>query len=108
MKYLVFIFLFGCGVTAQNVSEDTKEEQEFQKLLKKSQANIQSQAAIQEVASKEQKKIVAQTVTKIVELKEENKELKVELNETKAKLDSVSLDTLVPFQLLPISRKENI
>lgn len=104
MKYLVFIFLFGCGVTAQDISEDTKEDQEFQKLLKKSQANIQSQAAIQEVASNEQKKIVAQTVNKIVELKEENKELKVELNETKAKLDSVSLDTLVPFQLLPIPR----
>jgi seryl-tRNA synthetase len=102
MKYLVFIFLFGCGVTAQNVSEDTKEDQEFQKLLKKSQANIQSQAAIQEIASNEQKKIVAQTVTKIVELKEENKDLKVELNETKAKLDSVSADTLVPFVVLPI------
>jgi CRISPR/Cas system CMR subunit Cmr4 (Cas7 group RAMP superfamily) len=104
MKYLVFIFLFGCGVTAQNVSEDTKEDQEFQKLLKKSQANIQTQAAIQEVASNEQKKIVAETVTKIVELKEENKDLKVELNETKAKLDSVSVDTLVPFVLLPIPR----
>lgn len=104
MKYLVFIFLFGCGVTAQNVSEDTKEDQEFQKLLKKSQANIQSQAAIQEVASNEQKKIVAQTVNKIVELKEENKDLKVELNETKAKLDSVSTDTIMPYVLLPIPR----
>jgi CRISPR/Cas system CMR subunit Cmr4 (Cas7 group RAMP superfamily) len=104
MKYLVFIFLFGCGVTAQNVSEDTKEDQEFQKLLKKSRANIQNQAAIQEVASNEQKKIVAETVNKIVELKEENKDLKVELNETKAKLDSVSVDTLVPFVLLPIPR----
>lgn len=104
MKYLVFIFLFGCGVTAQDVSEDVKEDQEFQKLLKKSQASIQSQAAIQEVASNEQKKIVAQTVNKIVELKEENKELKVELNETKAKLDSVSTDTIVPFVLLPIPR----
>ena len=102
MKYLVFIFLFGCGVTAQDISEDVKEDQEFQKLLKKSQANIQSQAAIQEVASNEQKKIVAQTVNKIVELKEENKDLKVELNETKAKLDSVSTDTIVPFVLLPI------
>lgn len=104
MKYLVFIFLFGCGVTAQNVSEDTKEDQEFQMLLKKSQVNIQSQAAIQEVASNEQKKIVAQTVNKIVELKEENKELKVELNETKAKLDSVSTDTIMPYVLLPIPR----
>ena len=105
MKYLVFIFLLGCGVTAQNVSEDTKEDQEFQKLLKKSQANIQSQAAIQEVASNEQKKIVAQTVTKIVELKEENKYLKVELNETKAKLDSFNNDIDSPFLILPLIKK---
>lgn len=104
MKYLVFIFLFGCGVTAQDVSEDVKEDQELQKLLKKSQANIQSQAKIQEIASSEQKKIVTQTVAKIVELKEENKDLKVELNETKAKLDSVSVDTIVPFVILPIPR----
>lgn len=104
MKYLVFIFLFGCGVTAQDVSEDVKEDQEFQKLLKKSQANIQSQAQIQQIASSEQKKIVTQAVTKIVELKEENKDLKVELNETKAKLDSAVTDTIVPFVLLPIPR----
>lgn len=104
MKYLVFIFLFGCGVTAQDVSEDVKEDQEFQKLLKKSQANIQSQAQIQQIASSEHKNIVTQAVTKIVELKEENKDLKVELNETKAKLDSVSTDTIVPFVLLPIPR----
>ncbi len=105
MKYLVFIFLFGCGVTAQNVSEDTKEDQEFQKLLKKSQANIQSQAAIQEVASNEQKKIVAQTVTKIVELKEENKDLKVELKEVKVKLDSFNNDIDSPFLILPLIKK---
>jgi hypothetical protein len=104
MKYLVFIFLFGCGVTAQGVSEESKEDQELEMLLKKAQSNIQNQATLQDAASKEQKKIVKQTISQIVGLKEENKELKIELNETKAKLDSVSLDTLVPFQLLPIPR----
>jgi hypothetical protein len=104
MKYLVFIFLFGCGVTAQGISEDSKEDQELDMLLKKAQSNIQVQATLQEAASKEQKKIVTQTISQIVGLKEENKELKIELNETKAKFDSVSFDTLVPFQLLPIPR----
>lgn len=104
MKYLVFIFLFGCGVTAQGVSEESKEDQELEMLLKKAQSNIQNQATLQDAASKEQKKIVKQTISQIVGLKEENKDLKTELNETKAKLDSVSLDTLVPFQLLPIPR----
>jgi hypothetical protein len=104
MKYLVFIFLFGCGVTAQGVSEESKEDQELDMLLKKAQSNIQVQATLQDAATKEQKKIVNQTVSQIVGLKEENKELKIELNETKAKFDSISFDTLVPFQLLPIPR----
>ena len=104
MKYLVFIFLFGCGVTAQGVSEESKEDQELDMLLKKAQSNIQVQATLQDAATKEQKKIVTQTVSQIVGLKEENKQLKIELNETKAKFDSISFDTLVPFQLLPIPR----
>lgn len=104
MKYFVFIFLFGCGVTAQGVSDESKEDQELDMLLKKAQFNIQVQATLQDAATKEQKKIVTQTISQIVGLKEENKELKIELNETKAKFDSLSFDTLVPFQLLPIPR----
>ena len=104
MKYFVFIFLFGCGVTAQGVSEESKEDQELDMLLKKAQSNIQIQATLQDAAAKQQKKIVKQTVSQIVGLKEENKDLKIELNETKAKLDSVSLDTLVPYVILPIPR----
>jgi hypothetical protein len=93
MKYLVFIFLFGCGVTAQGVSEESKEDQEFDMLLKKAQSNIQIQATLQDAATKEQNKIVKQTISQIVGLKEENKELKIELNETKAKFDSISFVT---------------
>ena len=104
MRYLLFICLFGCGVTAQGVSDESKEDQELDMLLKKAQFNIQVQATLQDAASKEQKKIVKQTISQIVGLKEENKELKIELNETKAKFDSLSFDTLVPFQLLPIPR----
>jgi hypothetical protein len=104
MKYFVFIFLFGCGVTAQGVSDESKEDQELDMLLKKAQSNIQVQATLQDAATKEQKKIVTQTISQIVGLKEENKELKIELNETKAKFDSLSFDTIVPFQLLPIPR----
>jgi hypothetical protein len=104
MKYLVFIFLFGCGVTAQSVSEESKEEQELDMLLKKAQSNMQIQATLQDAATKEQKKIVKQTISQIIGLKEENKELKIELNETKAKFDSVSADTLLPFLILPIPR----
>ena len=104
MRYLLFICLFGCGVTAQSVSEESKEDQELDNLLKKTQSNIQVQATLQDAARKEQNKIVKQTISQIVGLKEENKELKIELNETKAKFDSLSFDTLIPYQLLPIPR----
>jgi hypothetical protein len=104
MKYLVFIFLFGCGVTAQGVSEESKEDQELEMLLNKAKSNIEIQATVQDAATKQQKKIVTQTISQIVGLKEENKELKIELNETKAKFDSIILDTLVPYVLLPIPR----
>lgn len=104
MRYWLFIFLFGCGVTAQGIDEKSKEDQEFEMLIKKVKSNVDNQASLQKTASKEQTKIVTQTVSKIVTLKEENKDLKVELNETKAKLDSVSSDTIVPFQLLPVPR----
>ena len=104
MRYLLFICLFGCGVTAQGVNEESKEDQELDMLLKKAQSNIQVQATLQDAASKEQKKIVTQTISQIVGLKEENKELKIKLNETKAKFDSLSFDTLVPFVLLPVPR----
>jgi hypothetical protein len=104
MRYLLFICLFGCGVTAQGVSDESKEDQELDNLLKKAQSNIQVQATLQDAATKEQKKIVKQTISQIIGLKEENKELKIELNETKAKFDSLSFDTLVPFVLLPVPR----
>lgn len=104
MKYLVFLFLVGCGVTAQKVSEESKEDQEFEMLIKKAKSNVENQAFLQDAASKQQKKIVTQTITQIVGLKQENKGLKIELNETKAKLDSATLDTLIPFELLPIPR----
>ena len=104
MRYLLFICLFGCGVTAQGVSDESKEDQELDMLLKKAQSNIQVQATLQDAATKEQKKIVKQTISQIVGLKEENKEFKIELNETKAKFDSLSFDTLVPFVLLPVPR----
>jgi seryl-tRNA synthetase len=102
MRYIWFIFLLGCQLTAQNPDPTIKEDQAFKDLLQKVESNNKLSALVQEQASKKQTQIVTQTINKIVELKEENKDLKVELNETKAKLDSVSVDTLVPFVVLPI------
>jgi uncharacterized small protein (DUF1192 family) len=108
MKYLLFIFLFGCTATAQMPSEDTKDDIEFQKLMDQvSQTNARS-VEVQAKATKKETEIVKQAVQKITELKQEVTILKTELNDVKATLDSVSNDTGVSFKLFAISaNKEN-
>ncbi len=108
MRYFLLIFLLGCQVTAQNESETAKKDKELENLLLKVEQNTKESAKIQEQASKKQSQIVTETVTKIITLKEENKDLKTELNEVKTQLDSATADTILPFVLLPISRKKNI
>ena len=107
MRYILLIFLFGCNVTAQNESETAKKDREFQNLLLEVEENTQASAKVQEAASKKQTQIVTETVSKIITLKEENNDLKIELNEVKVKLDSVSNDTATEFILLPIAALSN-
>jgi seryl-tRNA synthetase len=108
VRYFLLIFLFGCNVTAQTESETAKKDREFQNLLSKVEENTKASAKVQEEASKKQTQIVTETVSKIITLKEENKDLKTELNEVKVKLDSANADTIIPFVLLPIPRKKAI
>jgi hypothetical protein len=108
MKYLVFIlFIYGCTEAVADGGK-SQEDKRFEELVKKTSSNIELSLQMQTQASKKQEEIVKKTVEQIVTLKEENKDLKVELNETKAKLDSVGVDTLLPFELLPISSKKGI
>ena len=108
MRYFLLIFLFGCQATAQKESETAKKDREFQNLLSKVEENTQASAKVQKDASKKQSQIVTEAVNTIITLKEENKDLKTELNEVKVKLDSVNADTIIPFVLLPIPRKKVI
>lgn len=108
MRYFLLIFLFGCNVTAQTESETAKKDREFENLLSKVEENTKASAKVQEEASKKQTQIVTETVSKIITLKEENKDLKTELDEVKTKLDSATADTIMPFVLLPIPRKKDI
>jgi uncharacterized protein YlxW (UPF0749 family) len=86
MRYLLLVALIGCGTKTDN------QIKELQDKVKESQ--VQSEA-VQGVASEDNKKVT---------LKQEVKELKTELNEVKAKLDSAnSVDTnSTKFQLRPI------
>ena len=96
MRWFFLFFVAGCGVTAQSPSPTIQEDIELDKLMTKVNGNITKSLEVQEKADKQQKQIVNKAVKTIIELKKE-------LNETKAKLDSVSVDSIVPFKLLPVT-----
>jgi len=101
MRYFLMIFLFGCSVTAQKPSNDLKDDAEFQALIKRTEESAKQSVVAQAKADEAQKQIVMETVSKIVKLK-------TELNEVKAKLDSIDIDTGSTYIILPISNhKEN-
>jgi rRNA maturation endonuclease Nob1 len=103
MKYLFFIFLFGCTVSAQKTSEEVAEEREFQQLMSKVAQTNDKSVQVQKEASKKEAELVTKAIATIVAMKSEIKDLKTELNEVKTRLDSVAIDTGGKFVLLPIS-----
>jgi hypothetical protein len=98
MRYLLFIFLCGCSLTAQEPSKEQKIDNEFQLLLNKVNENNVNSSLVQKEASKHEKKIITNTITNI-------NNLKTELSEVKARLDSINVDTGSSFSLLPIPKK---
>ena len=98
MRYLLFIFLYGCSLTAQEQSKEQKVDNEFQLLLNKVNENNINSSLVQKEASKKEKKIITNTINNI-------NNLKSELSEVKARLDSIAIDTGSSFSLLPIPKK---
>ena len=98
MRYLLFIFLYGCSLTAQEPSKEQKIDNEFQLLLNKVNENNVNSSLVQKEASKKEKKIITNTINNI-------NNLKTELSEVKARLDSIAIDTGSSFRLLPIPKK---
>ena len=108
MKYLLFIFLLGCTASAQNQSEDIKDDIEFQKLMNKVSQTNDLSVQVQAKASKKEAELVTKAVATITELKQEVKILKTELSEVKATLDSVNNDTGISYKLFAIpTNKKN-
>lgn len=96
MRLLFILFLSGCTLTAQQPSQDLQKDHELEMLLEQNKATIERSMIIQKKAAQAETKLVNDAVQTI-------KTLKIELNETKAKLDSASSDSIVPVKLLPIS-----
>jgi hypothetical protein len=105
LSFLPIILLFNaCQVAeSQTISEEQKKEQEFIELIKKAEATKQQSIVSQDNATKQEGKIVDGAVATIVNLKEEVKNLKSELNEKNEKLNGIISDTGSKFKLLPIS-----
>ena len=109
MKSFLLIFGF-LTVTATTIDvtakkEDTKvtEDKEFEEFMADFNSTLIKNKAVQIKADEAKEAIVASTVNKFTEIKQEITTLKTELNEVKTKLDSVSADSVSSFELLPIS-----
>ena len=95
MRYLFFLFLTGCTLSAQQQDAETKKDAEFHKLITKAKENHTNFYHVHAKAKKKEDKLVAQAITKIVTLKAEVKDLKSEISGMKIRIDTVYIhDTI--------------
>ena len=95
MRYLIFLFLTGCTLTAQQQNAEQQKDVEFNKLIDNAKQNQSTFKKVHSKAEAKEKKIVAQAITKIITLKEEVKDLKSEISGMKIRIDTVYIhDTI--------------
>ena len=95
MKYLFFLFLTGCTLSAQQQNAEQQKDAEFNKLIDNAKQNQSTFKKIHSKAEAKEKRIVAQAINKIVTLKEEVKDLKSEISGMKIRIDTVYIhDTI--------------
>ena len=95
MRYLIFLFLTGCTLTAQQQNAEQQKDAEFNKLIDNAKQNQSTFKKVHSKAEAKEKKIVSQTINKIVTLKEEVKDLKSEISGIKVRIDTIYIhDTI--------------
>lgn len=95
MKYLFFLFLTGCTLSAQQQNAEQQKDAEFNKLIDNANQNQSTFKKVHLKAEAKEKRIVAQAINKIVTLKEEVKDLKSEISGMKVRIDTVYIhDTI--------------
>lgn len=99
------ICLYACASTnAQPMSEEQVKEAEFLKLMDRVKQTNELSVAVLEKASEREQELVTQAAEKITVLNSTVNNLKTELNEVKAKLDSVNSDTITTkYNVLAVS-----
>lgn len=107
VRSIPIVLLASCSIgIGQTPSAEEKKEAEFKALLQKAADARKATALMIKAADEKTTDVVTKTSTKIVTLKEEVHELKVDLNE--ANSTPLIIDLGVDFELLPIgSVKEN-
>ena len=95
MKYLFLLFLTGCTLSAQQQNAEQQKDAEFSKLIESAKQNQSTFKKVHSKAEAKEKKIVSQTINKIVTLKEEVKDLKSEISGIKVRIDTIYIhDTI--------------
>jgi hypothetical protein len=109
LSFMSIMAIFGIvRVGASTEAPQIKEDREFEQLMSDFNSTMQKNKHIQAKADSTKQKMIIETAKKIVQLSIENTGLKTELNETKAKLDSIATDTSSTYSILAISpNKEN-
>jgi hypothetical protein len=95
MRYLIFIFLTGCTLSAKKPNPEHKKDAEFHQLISKAKDNHANFHQVHAKAKKKEDKLVSQAITKIVTLKAEVKDLKSEISGMKIRIDTIYIhDTI--------------
>jgi hypothetical protein len=102
MRYLFFILLTGCTLSAQQQSPEQKKDIEFDKLINSATLNQVNFVKVHKKAKAKEKKLVNQAINKIVTLSAEVKELKSEISQM-----SVKVDTIYIHDTIQIKEKKN-
>ncbi len=105
MRYLIFLFLTGCSLNAQQQDVEKHKDAEFNKLIDNAKQNQSTFNKVHSKAEAKEKRIVAQTINKIVTLKEEVKDLKNEISEISGV--KVRIDTVYIHDTIQIKEKKN-
>ena len=100
----IFTLIGYVKVGAVDESKLSKDDKEFEQLMTDFNTTLTHNKEVQVKADETKDKLIVATTNKIIKLSNENKELKTQLNEIKAILDSVSIDTGRSFSLLPIPK----
>ena len=95
MRYLFFLFLTGCTLSAQQQDAEQQKDVEFHKLIKKAKETHTNFHQVHAKAKAKEERLVTQAITKIVTLKAELKDLKSEISGMKIRVDTVYIhDTI--------------